>query len=351
MSAARERPLGGQRPFATGAQAAVLATIPDDEVVGASPLVPAITIVALALGTVLVLVGTMGACALAPARLTLVLVVSAAGVLATGLGLFAVRRWFTPAVLSLRAELARVRERQIARHLRLSLRTRAAPPATLELTAVSAPAADQGLEQAQDHHDVICTPQGTWIALGEVGGAGLRGGLVGLMIQSVLAALLARREARPAELLQVLGRVLVENVRRRLRVEAEVRVMLCRLSSDGAFVHAGAHHDLLVWRAGRGHVDRIAGGPRSGPLGRTAVTELELALAPGDTVLLHTTGVVAARNAAGEAFGLERLAAALAAARGKPVADIGAHLLATLTAFAPHRQAPATLIVLRHLGV
>jgi sigma-B regulation protein RsbU (phosphoserine phosphatase) len=328
----RTKHLTGAQPSA-GADAAE----PPDPLARA----PALLAAGLALG--------LGAALIAAAvsagdRGRLVVAALAATAAALGLGLWAVARWFVPAIERVRRGICAARERQIARHLRSSLRPRAADPAMLELAAESLLSDELG----GDCYDVIDTPQGTWIAMGEVGGQGLRTGLITLMIQSVFGALVASRAtARPAELLQVLGRVLIENVRRRLRMEVSVRLTLCHVAHDGAFTYAGADQDFLICRATGKIEHRIPTGPLSGPLGKSAPLDTTLMLAPGDLVLLYTRGAVEARGSAGERFGVTRLGEALRASRHATAADIGAQLAAAIASFAPRRQEEATFLVLR----
>ena len=70
---------------------------------------------------------------------------------------------------------------------------------------------------------------------------------------------------------------------------------------------------------------------------RRAVARAEEDLAhlePGDIVLLATDGLYECANRDGELFGTARVAEAVSEASGLPAAEIAAHLLARLDAFA-----------------
>jgi sigma-B regulation protein RsbU (phosphoserine phosphatase) len=58
-----------------------------------------------------------------------------------------------------------------------------------------------------------------------------------------------------------------------------------------------------------------------------------LVLAPGEALLLFTDGVTEARDAAGEEYGLARLAAQVAALAGRPAEELVAACRADLEAF------------------
>jgi sigma-B regulation protein RsbU (phosphoserine phosphatase) len=93
---------------------------------------------------------------------------------------------------------------------------------------------------------------------------------------------------------------------------------------DGRIVYAGAHTDLLIYRAATAAVERI---PTQGLwLGLvedvSALThDREMKLEPGDVALFHTDGVTEARNAEGSMFDLERLSGELQQWSGGSAAD------------------------------
>jgi sigma-B regulation protein RsbU (phosphoserine phosphatase) len=74
-------------------------------------------------------------------------------------------------------------------------------------------------------------------------------------------------------------------------------------------------------------------------------------MAAGDLALFFTDGATEARSAAGELFGVERLAAALERVAGRPLEAAIAELLAEIAAFrAGEPDDDVTLLLLRMLG-
>jgi len=99
---------------------------------------------------------------------------------------------------------------------------------------------------------------------------------------------------------------------------------------------SGGQAPILQWRAAAGAFERR--GPTSFPLAamplRTLRPSVTLAMAPGDVLVLLSDGIYEYRNAAGEEFGEARVEAIVAAHRGASMAQLSAHLLAEVHAFA-----------------
>lgn len=106
-------------------------------------------------------------------------------------------------------------------------------------------------------------------------------------------------------------------------LELDTFVTACYLRFDVAaarlvFVDCGHTHTLL-WRAGTGRVERLRDDLPPGvnlPLGidpATRFEQTEVALAPGDLVLLYSDGLTEALGPGGARFGVDALAAALEA--------------------------------------
>ena len=218
----------------------------------------------------------------------------------------------------------------------------------LEIAATMLPATEVG----GDYYDVLPTEQGCWIGIGDVAGHGLRSGLVMMMLQSVVAALVrSAPAAAPRDVLRVVNAVLYDNVRQRLQQDEHATLSLIRYQRDGELSFAGAHEDMLVWRAETGKVEVV---PTVGTwVGATQDIELatqdsRLLLRDGDVLVLHTDGVIEATNLAGEHFGIERLAHELGRAAAHPAVQIRDQLCSAVTEFMAEQDDDIALLVARY---
>jgi sigma-B regulation protein RsbU (phosphoserine phosphatase) len=85
---------------------------------------------------------------------------------------------------------------------------------------------------------------------------------------------------------------------------------------NGSLTYCNAGHFPPVLLRANGQIELLeSGGPLLGAIESAAFNSGELFLAPGDTLLAYSDGVLECRNAAGEEFGIERLADTLRHAR------------------------------------
>src|SRR5207248_636568 len=107
-----------------------------------------------------------------------------------------------------------------------------------------------------DYYDVLPTADGAWIAIGDVAGHGLPAGIIMLTVQSAVAALTdAKPQAGPRDILTVLNRVIYANIQHRLMIRDYVTLSLIRFFRDGRLVVAGAHEDIIIYRAAQRQCD------------------------------------------------------------------------------------------------
>jgi phosphoserine phosphatase RsbU/P len=244
--------------------------------------------------------------------------------------------------LRLESELA------IATRIQTSILPRNFTVQGLEIAAVMLPATEVG----GDYYDVLPTAGGCWIGIGDVAGHGLRSGLVMMMMQSIVAALVqSTPDAPPRDLVRALNAVLHENVRGRLEQDEHATLSLLRYRADGRVTFAGAHEDLLVYRAAEKRVESIAtlGTWVAATRDIDEVTQdSELRLSDGDVLLLYTDGVIEAHSAGGELFGAERLVAAFARVAHLPASSIRDELSAAVRAFMHEQRDDLALLVARY---
>ena len=239
-------------------------------------------------------------------------------------------------------------ELAIATRIQTSILPRDLSVRGLEIAATMLPATEVG----GDYYDVLPTHHGCWIGIGDVAGHGLRSGLVMMMLQSVVSALVrSHPDAAPRDVLRVVNAVMYENVRERLAQDEHATLSLIRYRDTGELQFAGAHEDMLVLRAETGQVEVV---PTSGTW-VAATKDIDAAthdsacqLRDRDVLLLYTDGVIEARNAAGEQFGPERLMHELGRSRHEPVQAIRDRLCSAVTEFMVEQRDDIALLVARY---
>lgn len=197
--------------------------------------------------------------------------------------------------------------------------------------------------------------RGCWIGVGDVSGHGLNSGLVMMMLQSALGGAAAHaRDARPADLLRAVNRLLVENIRQRLNADEHATLVLMHLGTDGRYVLAGGHEPLVILRAGAARCEVVeTDGPWMGINldGAESLTESRGALAAGDLLVFHSDGVVEAGASRRNAFGIERLCAEVERLRDRPVQEICEGIIAAAQAWTPGpAEDDMTVVAVRYRG-
>lgn len=252
-------------------------------------------------------------------------------------------------VLETAVRTAKIREElEIARRVQTSILPTDPRIDGLDIAAVMIPADDVG----GDYYDVRPTMNGGWLAIGDVSGHGLDAGLVMLMVQSATFAISsARANISPGELLTLLNEVLYDNIARRLARSDYVTLTVLRYHRSGRIEFAGAHQDILVFRAATGIVERIrTPGPWVGIRKhiRTITTDGWFELREGDVLLLYTDGVVEAMNEAGEQFDIGRLCNTLREAHTGTPEYIRNHIVQSVRRWTHQQDDDLTLLVARY---
>lgn len=240
------------------------------------------------------------------------------------------------------------KEMEISARIQTSILPRRLDVPGLDVAAQMIPASEVG----GDYYDVFAVKNGGWIAIGDVAGHGLTSGLVMLMVQSAIAALgRDKPNASPKDLVRVLNAVLYDNIRNRLGNDEHVTLSLMRYERSGRVVFAGAHEDIILFRAGTGTIETIETlGPWLGAMrdvSRTVMDD-ELLLDDGDLLVLYTDGITEARNESGEQFSFERLCARVKALGREPVEAIRDAILNEVKAFSKVQEDDLTLLLVRY---
>jgi sigma-B regulation protein RsbU (phosphoserine phosphatase) len=220
----------------------------------------------------------------------------------------------------------------------------------LEIAARMLPASEVG----GDYYDVIRCDSGCWIGIGDVAGHGLTAGVVMMMVQSVVSAVVrAKPDATPRDAVEVLNGVMYENIRERLEHDEHVTLSLLRFRPDGRVNFSGAHEDIVICRAATGRCERIRtegtwiGGMRD--IGRF-LRDSSCQLQKGDVMVLYTDGITEAQDARDEQYGMDRLCELVERLREEPAERIRDGVLDAATSWAAAQSDDMTIVVLRYTG-
>ena len=140
-------------------------------------------------------------------------------------------------------------------------------------------------------------------------GHGLESGVMSVMTQCVIRALLIQGEKNPVHFLDTLNRTLYANVQ---RLGSDKNLTLSIVDyEDGQVKVSGQHEYMLVVRDD-GKLEVVDTADLGFPIAlendiSRFVNDTTVQLGPGDGVVLYTDGVTEAENEAGEQYGLERL--------------------------------------------
>jgi len=177
--------------------------------------------------------------------------------------------------------------------------------ADLDIAGYMEPADDVG----GDYYDVMQREGTVAISIGDVTGHGLESGLVMLMTQTAVQALLHSGETDPVRLLDTLNRTIYNNVQ---RIKTDKNLTLCLLDyQSGELKLSGQHEEMIVVRRD-GQVELVDTIDLGFPIGldddiADFIDQTTVQLESGDGVVLYTDGITEAENTSGEQYGLERL--------------------------------------------
>jgi serine phosphatase RsbU (regulator of sigma subunit)/anti-sigma regulatory factor (Ser/Thr protein kinase) len=164
-------------------------------------------------------------------------------------------------------------------------------------------------EVGGDFYDVIPLPDGqVGFVVGDVTDKGVPAALVMAATRSVLRAS-AQRLVDPHAVLERVNDHLCPDMPEKMFVTCLYGVLE---PGTGRFRFANAGHDLPYVKTADGSVELRARGMPLGLMSGMAYEEKETILAPGDSLLLHSDGVVEAHDPGGEMFGFPRLKDAVA---------------------------------------
>ncbi|HEX9305998.1 MAG TPA: PP2C family protein-serine/threonine phosphatase [Anaeromyxobacter sp.] len=237
-------------------------------------------------------------------------------------------------------------EMEVAKRIQTSLLPQNRHVGSYDVAARMLPAAEVG----GDYYDIIEAGEDRdWIAIGDVSGHGVESGLVMMMTQTSIMSLVHENpRLSPADVFHAVNDVLLENISR-LRAARYMTLNVVRLTDHGLTL-AGKHQDVLVWRRATRRVETVVNnGCWIGVVDDTRghVEDQVVPMEEGDVALFFTDGATEAMNAAGEMFGEERLAAALAEVAERPLDEALGVLFAAVAAFRSTQDDDVTMMLVR----
>ncbi len=164
-------------------------------------------------------------------------------------------------------------------------------------------------EVGGDYYEVLNHDGHIKIGIGDVTGHGLESGVLMLMVQTAVRALLLAGFNNPEAFLNIINRTVYHNTQ---RMGTDKNLTLSLLDyQDGQLRVTGQHEEVLVIREG-GKIERIDTfdlGFMVGVLPNIAHTlsHLDIQLQPGDGIVLYTDGITEALNLDKKFYGMERL--------------------------------------------
>lgn len=204
------------------------------------------------------------------------------------------------------------KEMDIARNIQNSILPKQLAIPGYEISALMETATEVG----GDAYDILSTPLGNFIGIGDVSGHGLASGIMALIEMAafhgvVQTHLSFNKSVRPDIVYDIVNKVLCRINRDRIGSDKFMTKVLL-VENEGRFIHAGTHEIGLFYSSKERKIRQLHDMiDRTAFLGiseliesRTSVGEFHME--SGDFLLLYTDGLIEAKNAAGEQYGIER---------------------------------------------
>ncbi|MBE9562465.1 MAG: SpoIIE family protein phosphatase, partial [Proteobacteria bacterium] len=164
-------------------------------------------------------------------------------------------------------------------------------------------------EVGGDYYEVLNHDGHIKIGIGDVTGHGLESGVIMLMVQTTVRALLLAGIDNPETFLNIVNRTIYHNTQ---RMGTDKNLTLSLLDyKNGTLQLTGQHEEVLLVRKGGKieQIDTLELGFMVGVIDDIAkfTSQQELTLQPGDGIVLYTDGITEAQNIEEEQYSLERL--------------------------------------------
>ena len=205
-----------------------------------------------------------------------------------------------------------------------------------------------------DYYDIINSDGRDWIVIGDVSGHGVPAGLVMMMVQTAIHAVLKNQpDLSPNRLLNQVNSVLVDNIHK-MDEDKYMTITVFACHDNGMFTFSGLHQDILIFRSALKKVEIIeTNGMWIGITENNIENMLcvnQLTMEKDDIMLLYTDGIVEAKNKGDEMYSNEKLVdvfETLCISEKTPT-EIKSGIIASLKNF--NCKDDVTLVILKKFG-
>lgn len=164
-------------------------------------------------------------------------------------------------------------------------------------------------EVGGDYYEVLNHDGYIKIGIGDVTGHGLESGVLMLMVQTAVRALLLAGINNPERFLNVVNRTIYANIE---RMGSDKNLTLALLDYQNGIVQLTGQHEYVLLVRKNGDVERIDTVNLGFMIGivddiSAFASHQEISLQPSDGIVLYTDGITEARNFEKKQYGLERL--------------------------------------------
>jgi len=194
-----------------------------------------------------------------------------------------------------------------------------------EITGLSIASFMQAADEiGGDYYEVLNHDGHVKIGIGDVTGHGLESGVLMLMVQTTVRALLLAGIDNPEQFLNIINRTIYHNTQ---RMQTDKNLTLSLMDyNKGNLQLIGQHEEVLVIRK-NGQIERIDTIDLGFMIGLENdishfTTHKDISLKSGDGIVLYTDGITEARNSEKKQYGLERLCEIVSSNWSKTVQEI-----------------------------
>lgn len=206
-------------------------------------------------------------------------------------------------------------------------------------------------EVGGDYYDVLQQNGRIKIGIGDVTGHGLESGVIMIMVQTAIRALLINGETDPVKFLSTVNQTIYKNIQ---RMNSDKNLSLILMDYHNHVLNLSGQHESVILIRADGGIEIIDTDALGFPIGLTDeisefIFELNINLNLEDLVVLYTDGITEAENASKEIYGIGRLIQVISKSHQKSVNQIRELVIADVREFIGSSKVydDITLVVLK----